>query len=265
MRSEPGSGSGMGMKPNVLVLDIGNTSTTAGVVRGKDVMDVRRYPRRQGAEVNVQLAIEAYRDYGVSGVALASVVPSLSELWLSEVSKGIGVEGWELKTTDPQPLAMDVPKPETVGPDRLANAIAAVARVDAPVMVADFGTALTFDVAVPQRGYIGGVIAPGIDVMYSYFNEKTALLPELSFKAGVNAVGNTTEDAMHAGAFHGYRGMVRELSLRIREEIGLDIPLLATGGYAKDVLKAFEDPVEVIPHLTLEGIAQAWSSRSILS
>jgi type III pantothenate kinase len=247
------------MTSSVLVLDIGNTSTTAGVVKGNEVSDVRRYPRRQGAETNVQLAIAAYRGTGVSGVALASVVPSLSELWLGGVSQSLEVEGWELRTTDPQPLKMDVPRPETVGPDRLANAIAAVNRVGSPVMVADFGTALTFDVAVPERGYIGGVIAPGIDLMYSYFNEKTALLPELSFKAGVNAVGNTTEDAMHAGAFHGYRGMVRELSTRIREELGLEIPLLATGGYAPDVLKDFEEPVEVIPYLTLEGIAQAWS------
>ena len=249
------------MASSVLVLDIGNTSTTAGVVQGDEVSDVRRYPRGQGAEYNVQLAIEAYRTTGVSGVALASVVPSLSDLWVGGISTGLGVEGWELRTTDPQPLAMDVPKPETVGPDRLANAIAAVNRVGAPVMVADFGTALTFDVAVPERGYIGGVIAPGIDLMYSYFNEKTALLPELSFTAGVKALGDTTEGAMHAGAFHGYRGMIRELSTRIREELDLEIPLLATGGYAPDVLKDFEEPVEVIPHLTLEGIAQAWAER----
>ena len=246
----------------LLVVDIGNTNTKCGLVEDGKVSEVNRYSHSEDADSVFSALKEAYGPLQPTAVALASVVPDRTKRWRKELEQSLSLPVWELRTTDPHPIGVDVPKPETVGPDRLANAIAAVHRKGSPVMVADFGTALTFDVALPERGYVGGVIAPGIDLMYGYFAEKTALLPELSFEPCGKAIGSTTEEAMHSGAFFGYRGMVRELSAKIREEVGGDVPLLATGGYAAEVLEGFGEPVEVVPHLTLEGIGLAWRSSS---
>jgi type III pantothenate kinase len=247
------------MSAPLLVIDIGNTNAKCGLVSDGMVSVVSRFSHRQDPGSVFADLESCYLKYPLRGVAMASVVPDRTRSWREDILTRSGVEVWELRPEEPQVLGVDVPKPETVGPDRLANAIAAAHRVGAPAMVADFGTALTFDVLEPERGYIGGVIAPGIDLMYSYFSEKTALLPTLSFEPCAKAIGSTTEEAMHSGAFFGYRGMVRELSARVREELGQNAPLLATGGYAAEVLADFGQPVEVIPHLTLEGIALAWA------
>lgn len=244
------------MSGPLLVVDLGNSNAKTAVVEKGEVSEVHRYVH--GQEHLFEHLRNQVADRGPVAVALASVVPDRTSEWTQNLESTLKIPVWQFRTTDPQPVGVDVPRPETMGADRLANAVAAVTRAGAPVMVADFGTALTFDVVVPERGYIGGVIAPGIDLMYRYFHEKTALLPRLDFAPCDRAIGSTTEEAMHAGAFFGYRGMVRELSARIREELDTDLPLLATGGYAGEVLRDFGEPVTVVPHLTLEGIAQAW-------
>jgi type III pantothenate kinase len=251
------------MSGSLLVVDIGNTNAKCGRVEDGRVSEIQRFSHRQDAGT-VFAELEAH--YGadpLEAVAVASVVPDRTPVWMNECAERLKVPVWELRPGDPQPIPVDVPEPRTVGADRLANAIAALHRVRGPVMVADFGTALTFDVATPERGYIGGVIAPGMDLMYGYFSEKTALLPALEFTPCTKAIGTTTAEALHSGAFFGYRGMVRELSARVREELGVPAPLLATGGYAAEVLKDFGESVEVIPHLTLEGIAAAWVERLV--
>lgn len=246
------------MSGPLLVIDIGNTNVKCGLEQDGNITELSRFSHSQ--EINeVFDAMEArYRPFSPRAAALASVVPDRTPRWLEECSTRLGISSWELKPAEARVIPVSVPRPETVGADRLANAIAALHRQKSPVIVADFGTALTFDVATPDRGYIGGIIAPGIDLMYSYFSEKTALLPRLTFAPCDQAIGTTTEEAMHAGAFFGYRGMVRECCARVREELGMDVPLLATGGTAADVLADFGEPVEVIPHLTLEGIALAY-------
>jgi type III pantothenate kinase len=246
------------MSGPLLVIDIGNTNAKCGCVSDGVVSGIHRVSHTEDAEQVFAGLENRYAQEPLMGVAIASVVPARTPLWIRECEDRFGLPVWELKPEQPQPIPVQVPKPSRVGADRLANAVAAIHRLQSPVMVADFGTALTFDVATPEGGYVGGVIAPGINLMYSYFSEKTALLPALEFTPCRKAIGTTTEEAMHSGAFFGYRGMVRELSARVREELGTEAPLLATGGYAAEVLDGFGEPVEVIPHLTLEGIALCW-------
>ena len=116
-------------------------------------------------------------------------------------------------------LALIIRSPKTIGPDRLANAVAARQRFGAPVVVVDFGTAVTFDVVDAKGNYVGGIIAPGLAAMTDYLHEKTALLPKIKIREVKTAIGKSTEQAMLIGAVHGYRGLVRELIARIEARV----------------------------------------------
>ncbi len=156
-------------------------------------------------------------------------------------------------------IGIDYPRPETIGPDRIANACGAVAQYGAPVIVADFGTALTFDIVSASRAYIGGVIAPGLRLMADYFAEKTALLPHIDIRGRVGRIGRSTTGAMRIGARVGYRGMVREIVEHLREdEREADAVLCATGGHAEWVLKDVEMPCRIDQNLTLVGLRVIW-------
>lgn len=247
------------MSARCLVADIGNTSATLAVRGAEGFESLRRYPRKNGPEANLAAAADDFQTAGATAVVIGSVVPELTRVWGEGLAERLRLPWWELQPGAPLPIAVDYPRPEDIGADRLANAVAAVHRVGAPVVVADFGTALTFDIVTTERGYVGGVIAPGIGMMYDYFAEKTALLPRIAPAPRDRVIGTSTEEAMHAGAHFGYRGMVREITREIRHELNHDaVPLLATGGFASQVLRDFEESVMVLPDLTLEGLALAW-------
>lgn len=247
-------------QPPLLLVDIGNTSTTTALMDADGVRDLRRFLRKDGVENNVPRAAAVYGSQPIRCVVVGSVVPSITAPWRDDLCRALKCPSWELVPGQPLEIPVTYPRPETIGADRLANAVAAVRKVGSPVVVADFGTALTFDIVTRAEGYIGGVIAPGIEMMYSYFGEKTALLPTLSPAPTDQVIGKSTAEAMHAGAFFGYRGMVREIFAEIRKALGGgEIPLLATGGFAAEVLRDFGEAVTVLPYLTLEGLAYAWS------
>jgi type III pantothenate kinase len=131
------------------------------------------------------------------------------------------------------------------------------------VIVADFGTALTFDIVSAAGAYIGGVIAPGLPLMADYFSERTALLPHIDLRGRIGRVGRSTEDAMRIGARIGYRGMVRETVAYLRRDAReANAALCATGGYAKWVLKGTGMPFTIDPNLTLKGLGAIWALNS---
>jgi type III pantothenate kinase len=122
----------------------------------------------------------------------------------------------------------------------------------------DFGTAVTFDILRAKRGYVGGVIAPGLEAMTDYLHQRTALLPKIRLNessANVSPIGKSTQHAMLAGALYGYRGMVREILTEIRRELKVKrLPVIATGGYAELIAKGLEEISSVHENLTLEGL-----------
>ena len=167
----------------------------------------------------------------------------------------------QLKRGDKVPLSnsnsrlqLDYPKPETIGADRLADAAGAVSRYGAPVLVMDFGTALTAAVVTSDRVWRGGVIAPGFPLMRDYLFERTAKLPRMKIGSGrAPKIGRSTEEAMRFGALVGYRGMVREIVAELKKNFKTDFRLVATGGFAKWVLKDLDLPFVIDPTLTLYG------------
>jgi type III pantothenate kinase len=153
-------------------------------------------------------------------------------------------------------VGVDYPQPRTIGADRLANAAAVAQLYGVPAIVVDFGTAVTFDVVSAKGDYVGGVIAPGLEVMTNYLYQKTALLPKLTLREPPGAIGKTTRNAMMSGAVFGYRGLVREIVRRLTAEnfSGEKPRVIATGGYAQLIAQKLPEIEAVHSNLTLEGL-----------
>lgn len=239
-----------------LAIDVGNTSTTLALVCGGHASAVHAV--RGGIEdlEATEQALRAILKVGSpEGAALSSVVPAVNRRWIKLIRRIVGDEPLVISHAVKLSVRVDYPKPETIGADRLANACGAVFKYGAPVIVADFGTALTFDVINADSAYIGGVIAPGLPLMTDYLADRTALLPLISPKGRCERVGRSTEGAMRIGARIGYRGMVREITAYLQEGMkGGHTALCATGGFAGWVLKGSEMPFTVDSDLTLTGI-----------
>ncbi|HMO49895.1 MAG TPA: type III pantothenate kinase [Kiritimatiellia bacterium] len=240
----------------ILVIDIGNTSTSLGWFVGGKIGRVHRIEKavqtdRSVAEALRQVAGRRRPD----AVGIASVVPALKPLWQGVIHREFLQEPLWIDYRRKLGIQVTYPKPETIGADRLANAAGAVARYGAPVIVADFGTAVTFDLITRREGYIGGIIAPGLPLMFDYLADRTAQLPHIAWGPVRARVGKSTAQAMQLGAHWGYRGMVREIIAESRKLPALKkAALVATGGFAARVLQGISPKPLVDPTLTLFGI-----------
>src|SRR4029453_18033681 len=146
-----------------------------------------------------------------TGVVLCSVVPQATPKIMRAVERFWHLKPLQLNPQTVRGIGINYPRPETIGPDRLANAVAVRHHYGAPAVVVDFGTAVTFDVVDKRGDYVGGIIAPGLDAMTDHLHEKTALLPKIKIREVHAVIGKRTEEAMLIGAVHGYRGLIREL------------------------------------------------------
>ncbi len=240
----------------ILLFDIGNTNTHVGLANGRRV--VRQTDLPTAAWFAGKVAAQLTRFVGtadVEGVALCSVVPRATPRVRRTVRRLWNSTCLELNPKTLRGVGIDYPRPETIGPDRLANAAAARFHFGAPVVVVDFGTAVTFDVVDARGDYVGGIIAPGLAAMTDYLHEKTALLPRIRIREISSAVGKSTEQAMLVGAVHGYRGLVRGLIAELKRELKTRrLPVVATGGYAKLIAARLPEISKVEPNLTLEGL-----------
>jgi type III pantothenate kinase len=241
----------------IFVIDIGNTSTSVGVAQGRRIGRVGRMPShdgRDGARI-LELLDGLAGNATMTDAVLCSVVPRLNPSWIRVLREVCGKAPLVVSQRSRMNVTVDYPHPETIGADRLANAVAGWDRYHAPVIVADFGTALTFDVITGEGRYVGGVIAPGLPLMTDYLAERTALLPHIELGGRYHAFGRSTEEAMRIGAMVGYRGMVREIIEHVKA--GMNEPrvkLCATGGYAAQAMSGLGMPVEILPKLTLDGL-----------
>ncbi|MFT5241224.1 MAG: type III pantothenate kinase [Candidatus Promineifilaceae bacterium] len=244
-----------------LVVDVGNTSTTLGVSRRGRIGSVQRLEGKAHTRASVDEALQrALGKHTVEGCALCSVVPASNVRWLRALKRATGTAPVLIHHKLNLGVKVRYARPQGIGADRLANASAAIEQFGAPAIVADFGTALTFDVISAAGEYIGGAIAPGLPVMTDYLAEKTALLPHIKLSGRPPAVGRSTVGAMRIGANVGYRGMVREIVTHLSEGLGdKKVSLCATGGYAKWALQGFDMPFVIEPNLTLSGVARIWS------
>jgi type III pantothenate kinase len=244
----------------ILLFDIGNTNTHLGLANSRRVIkqaDVSTAAWFNGKARKLVARFAA--GSRLEGAALCSVVPRATPLVRKVVQR---LPCLELTPKTLCGVGIDYPKPNSIGPDRLANAAAARHRVGAPVVVVDFGTAVTFDVVDRAGNYVGGIITPGLAAMTDYLHEKTALLPRIRIREVKSPIGKSTEQAMLVGAVHGYRGLIRELIMELKRELNVyRLPVVATGGYAQLIASGLPEITAVDPLLTLEGLRLVWEGN----
>jgi type III pantothenate kinase len=248
----------------ILLFDIGNTNTHLGLANHERVVKQRNISTAALLSKRAEKLISTFiRCEKIDGVALCSVVPRATPLVHALCKSDWNLKCFELTNKTIRGVGIDYPKPETIGPDRLANALAAKTRFGAPAVVVDFGTAVTFDVINAKGNYAGGIIAPGLAAMTDYLHEKTALLPKIYIREVRAIIGKNTRQAMLIGAVHGYRGLVRELLHELKRELACEnLPVVATGGYAKLIARKLPEIAAVEPLLTLEGLRLCYENRA---
>ena len=238
----------------ILLFDIGNTHTHVGLADDQRVLKQTDIPTLTWFGGGATALVKKFAGKNnITGAALCSVVPRATPRVRKTVRAIWKLDTLSLDAKTIRGVGIDYPKPNSIGPDRLANAVAARQR---------FGAAVTFDVVNAAGNYVGGIIAPGLAVMTDYLHEKTALLPKIKIREIKSAVGKSTEEAMLVGAVHGYRGLVRELIAELKRELRVKIlPVVATGGYAKLIAAKLPEISAVAPDLTLEGLRLVWFDR----
>ena len=251
--------------PMLLLFDIGNTNTHVGLANHRRVVTQADIPTANWFNGTAAKLVKRFVGRArLDGAALCSVVPRATPHVRKTIRRLWNLNAFELTRKTLCGVGIDYPKPETIGEDRLANAVAARERFGAPVVVVDFGTAVTFDVVNRAGNYAGGVIAPGLAAMTDYLHEKTALLPRIKIREVKTAIGRSTGEAMLIGAVHGYRGLVRELIAELKRELKVKhLPVVATGGYAHLIASKLPEISAVKPNLTLEGLRLVWEAARV--
>lgn len=255
----------------LLAIDAGNTNIVFALVEpGRDgsrpiirtrwriATDARRTADEYAVWLHQLLQLEGFGARDVSGVIIATVVPRALHNLRMLASKYFNVDpliAGEGKAAWGIPL--DVAEPDSVGADRVVNAIAAHALEAGDLIVIDFGTATTFDVVDYQGIYKGGIIAPGINLSLDALFSAAARLPRIAIEAPEtpSVIGRSTEEQMHIGVFWGYVSLMEGLVQRMRAQIGRPVKVIATGGLA--VLFGGHTNLfdRIAPDLTIEGLA----------
>jgi type III pantothenate kinase len=256
------------IEPMLLAIDVGNTNLTIGLFRAgglaatrRAVTDPRVTPDQLEVLLDGLLRLDGLGLQDVTGIACASVVPTLTAtLETLAARRGLALV---VASAGNVPLPVRVERPSEVGADRLVNALAAARIHGAPAIVVDFGTATTFDCVAADGAYVGGAIAPGLELGLEALASRTAQLPRVELRTPDRAIGRTTVTAMQSGSVFGYQGLVGGLLERLRRELAelagcepSDVKAILTGGLAAAPWAADLDGVVANdPNLTLTGLA----------
>ena len=250
----------------LLAVDVGNTETVVGLYGDVELLDhwrIATNAERTGDEHALLLSqFLAQHDLSfdnVTGVAVSSTVPRLTATMQRMASRYLDVStvvlGPGVKTG--MPILYEDPK--EVGPDRIANAVAAYDLYDGPTIVVDFGTATTFDVVTRKGEYVGGVICPGVGISADALFQRAARLPRVDIRNPGKVIGRSTVGSIQSGLYFRYASMCDGIIARIRAEMGEPARAVATGGLAESLAGDIPSIEAVDPVLTLTGLRLIWA------
>lgn len=241
-------------------MDVGNTNTVVGVWDGTAWRAVWRFGTvSQETEDELAVKLKGFADlaglpFKASAVAIASVVPRMDHDLERLADKWLHAPVFLLKSGDQVGLPVRYDPPHAVGSDRIANAVGALALVEPPVVVVDFGTATTFDAVSADGCYVGGAILPGVNVSMEALFLRTAKLPQIPLEAPDHAIGVNTVESIQSGVMLGYAGAIDALAERISGELGGTPTILVTGGLGGLFIGLCKNLHRYEPNLTLDGL-----------
>ena len=247
----------------LLAVDVGNTSTVFGVFDGADLAEHWRIAterHKSGDELGA--LYRSFLDLGpVDGICLSSTVPQLVRSYQEFVGRYTDADLLEVGPGVKTGLPIRYDDPREVGPDRIANSVAATERYGAPCIVVDFGTSTNFDVISADAEYIGGVLAPGIEISMDALFARAARLRKIDFVQPHTVIGKTTVASLQSGLVFGFAGQVDGIVERIRGELGVEALAVATGGLAELIVPHARTSERIDPFLTLEGLRLIWNQN----
>ena len=251
----------------LLAIDTGNTNTVFAVFKGDKLIENWRLQTenaRSADEYAVFLqqvfALGNLELSDITDVIVGSVVPE-TEFHIKRLCKKYLKIEPVFVTKDNVPIGIDSERPEDVGADRLINAVAVCTYHQSPAIVLDFGTATTFDVINADGNYAGGVIAPGVNLSINALHQAASKLPRISVQKPKSVIGKSTRHAMHSGIFWGYVSMIEGVIKRIKDEVGEDVYVIATGGLAPLFAESIDAIQAVDEELTLKGLYHIYKSH----
>jgi type III pantothenate kinase len=249
----------------LLAVDVGNTQTHVGLFRGDDLLQHWRFHTARTATADelalVYSALLALRDLGLGDVEatmVSCVVPALAQEYDQVLERYLGGRGALVGPSMRTGMPIRIDNPRELGADRLVNSIAAYERVGGACIAVDFGTAVNYDVVSGDGEYLGGVIAPGVEISLEALSARAAALPRIRLEAPEAAIGKGTLGAIQSGVIYGYAGQVDGLVGRLREELGEEATAIATGGFAHVIVPHCDQVDEVDDLLTLQGLRLIW-------
>ena len=246
----------------LLAVDVGNTQTHLGAFQGDELVRHWRFQTRAGMtgdelaeSISGFMELSGMKLAAVDAVIVSSVVPplgtqyeQLSERYLDEARCLLVGPG--IKTG--MPIRID--NPYEVGADRLVNAVAAYERFGGACVVVDFGTGINFDAVSDDGEYLGGAIAPGVEISLTALTERGARIPRIDLAEPATAIGKSTRGAIQSGVVYGFAGLIDGVARRIEAELGGNVPFVATGGLAAAIAPFCEAISEIDENLTLQGL-----------
>lgn len=256
----------------LLTADIGNTSITLGVfdsdalVEGVNVLPLANdsaLVETYRLASDKDLSLEEYevllktlcKPFNIEGCIFASVVDELNKKFASAIQNVFKIKPIILTSKCNTGVKITLDNPNEAGADRIANACAAFMLYNRPCIVIDFGTATSFDIVNQKGEFIGGVIAPGLNLQMKVLNKFTSKLPKIDVAKADKAIGSNTTDAILSGVIRGSACMIDGLVEQCEKELGSKATLVATGGYSGLISSYLKRPFDFInPTLTLEGL-----------